>query len=221
VEAAINRAFDKLREGDGAGALAEAEALRAMIVQMLPEGVEKDERASRESLLAYCDSIIERYHWVDPKAIASFAHAVQHTRWLLHRRGGTDLTPRLHELEQAWTALPESVLRFLNCRRVILTRIRPVDLATAALLERDLDGLEQAFKGGNPRAADWWTGFMKRLNQALDRAEKERPSAIRCFNGHDVLPGNRYCPAAGCGVDGTGLMHKDGDVSRAGPPFVG
>jgi hypothetical protein len=38
---------------------------------------------------------------------------------------------------------------------------------------------------------------------------------IRCFNGHQVPPGNRYCPTDGCGVDVTGLTHKSAGIRFA------
>ena len=127
------------------------------------------------------------YHWVDPESLDGFARIVTETRSAIE--AGQPAGERLAALDRAWSLLPANVRRFPMCRHTILTRIRPVDLAAAARLERDLEGMEQAFKGQNPRAAEWWEGFMRRLNTELERAENERPEGLRCFNGHPVPPG--------------------------------
>jgi molecular chaperone DnaK (HSP70) len=207
AEQAANRVFEKLREGDPEGALREAELARSKLSERA-EPEPGDEQRRRESVLTFCESVVKRYRWIDPGALDGFARVVEQTRAVLEQ--GAPAASKFTELDRAWSALPENVRRFPMCRHAILTRIRPVDLAAAARLERDLEGMEQAFKGQNPRATDWWEGFTRRLNSELERAERERPAGVRCFNGHEVPPGHRYCPVRGCGVDVTGLMHKGG-----------
>jgi len=215
LEEARNRAFEQMRQGDFEGALQQAQVLGEMAEEAGQEEERDALRIKAENLIAYTEFVLQQYGWgLDPNQSYRLNNLVEETKSALASGKRTTLEEKVVALDQATDNLPDAIRVFLGVRGAIAARIRPVDPALAAALLADVDEVENAFRSRNPAAGQKLEALAAKVTEAIKKAKT--PVAIRCSRGHEVPPGERYCPEPGCNDDTWTLVSKASATTTTG-----
>jgi molecular chaperone DnaK (HSP70) len=192
VDVARNRVFDRLRNQDFEGGLHEAEAFAELAAEVGPGGGKPaDLQTQAQNLIGFAEFILHQYGWgLDPNYAYRLNNAVEETRNTLESGKMAALAKNVAALDQLTDNIPDVVKPFLAVRGAILSRIRPRDPVLAGKFLQELDSVEAAVKSNQVDSPQRFVQLAKRVGEAIG----ELPEGAKCSRGHQVPPGERYCP---------------------------
>jgi hypothetical protein len=172
-------------------------------------------RVDVQNAAANLDFVLVQYgSLLDPNQAYRLTNLSEEAKSALRSGDTAVLRQKWDEIGKAWAALPPDVLNCMVVRQAIVARLQPVDPPAAAMLLSEFDSIEAELRARLPSVVNRFNAFVDKAMAAIKKAEEILRPRVLCSQGHDVPPGERYCPV--CKEDTFLLGAKPAVASSSG-----